>query len=149
MRLESWVDPKITGADDEVTVYGINSGQNLVIYNKSMFELGIYGDRETGAAKLNKPWGVAANSKGDVFVTDMGNNRVVKMFNPKSDLRYVSSWGSQGSTNEQFNQPRGIALIIMERFMLLTSSITGYKFLARTASISGQFSVCSVRLRLR
>ncbi len=110
VRLDCWDDPKIAGDDDEVTVYGVNSNQNMVIYNKSMFELGIYGDRETGSAKLNKPWGVAANNKGDVFVTDLGNNRVVKLFNPKSELKYVSAFGSLGSNNGQFNSPRGIAL---------------------------------------
>ncbi|MDK9700948.1 MAG: hypothetical protein OEM52_12440 [bacterium] len=110
VRMNSWDDPKLTADDDEVTVYGVNSGQNTIIYNKSMYELGIYGDRQSGEAKLKDPWGIAANSNGDVFVSDMGNHRVVRLFNPKSELNFVSSFGGLGTENGKFNQPRGIAL---------------------------------------
>lgn len=110
VRLDSWENPKITADDDEVTVYGVNSGQNLIIYNKSMKELGVYGDREAFEARLNKPWGISANKKGDVYVSDEGNNRIVRLSNSGSELKYVKSIGSKGAQDGQFNSPRGIAL---------------------------------------
>ncbi|MCX7835258.1 MAG: NHL repeat-containing protein [bacterium] len=110
VRLDTWENPQITADDDEVTVYGVNSGQNVIIYNKSMYELGVYGDQEVGDAKLNRPWGIAANRKGDVYVTDEGNHRVVHLKNPKADLRFYQSIGSKGYHTGEFNYPRGIAL---------------------------------------
>lgn len=110
VRLESWENPNITADDDEVTVYGINSGQNLIIYNKSMYELGVYGDREPNEARLNKPWGVAANNQGDVYVSDEGNHRIVQLKNPKADLQYVRSIGRKGDNVGEFIHPRGLAL---------------------------------------
>ena len=110
VRLLAWEDSTTKNDDDEVTVYGVNSGQNCIIYNTSMKSLGIYGLRETGEQKLNQPNGIAANEQGDVFVADTGNNRLVKLFNPGNDLAYISCVGENGDGPGCFDQPYDVAL---------------------------------------
>ena len=41
-RLDSWEDPEDPHDDDELTVYGVNSGQNNIIYNSSMWGLDVF-----------------------------------------------------------------------------------------------------------
>lgn len=108
-RMESWEDPEREGDDDEITAYGVNSGDNCIIYNRSMYSLGIYG-LERKHKKLKHPWGIAADSKGNVYVADRGNARVVRLFNPKDDLQYRGVIGGPGSDAGQFVDPRGVAL---------------------------------------
>jgi len=108
-RMDSWDDPERTGDDDEITAYGVNSGDNCIIYNRSMYALGVYGlDRKH--TKFKHPWGIAADSKGNVYVADRGNARVVRLFNPKEDLKYKGEIGGPGTEPGQFVDPRGVAL---------------------------------------
>ncbi len=109
-RLHSWEDPDDKKDDDEVTGYGVNTGQNLIVYNKSMTALGFYGRNEKGIRKLNGPTGIAANSQGDIYVTDTGNNRIVRLFNPKKELKFVNAIGGKGTQPGQFISPEGIAM---------------------------------------
>ena len=110
VRLSSWEDSTTKNDDDEVTVYGVNSMQNCIIYNKSMTSLGIYGLEKRGIQKLNQPRGIVANEQGDVYVADTGNNRIVKFFNPGHELIYERCVGVLGSSPAQFNQPHDVAL---------------------------------------
>ena len=110
VRLACWEDTTTANDDDEVTVYGVNSGQNCIIYNRSMRSLGIYGLDEPGTQRLNRPRGIAANEKGEVYVADTGNHRIVKLFNPGDDLLFKSSIGKKGTGQNEFNQPYGVAL---------------------------------------
>lgn len=87
-RLDSWDDPKEKKDDDEITVYGVNSGQNVIIYNTSMTTISIYGLKERGVHKLNRPHGITASSWGDVYLADTYNNRVVKFHNPGKKLQF-------------------------------------------------------------
>ena len=54
---------------------------------------------------LNYPWGVAANARDEIAVTDCLNHRVL-IFN--SDGNYLRSFGQQGSNAGEFKFPRGI-----------------------------------------
>ena len=110
VRLDSWEDPETDGDDDEVTVYGVNSGQNTIIYNTSMTSLGVYGLNEPKDHRLNQPMGISANNKGDVFVCDRGNDRVVRLFNDGKKLHFVHAIGASGTGEGEFRQPHGIAL---------------------------------------
>ncbi|MBN1575175.1 MAG: hypothetical protein JW913_01390 [Chitinispirillaceae bacterium] len=91
-RLEAWEDTTTKKDDDEVVVYGVNSGRHQIIYNTSMWALGLYGKEGIGKDCFLHPKGVAANGRGDVYVADSGNNRVVKLFNPKSKLQWVRAF---------------------------------------------------------
>ncbi|MBL7958755.1 NHL repeat-containing protein [bacterium] len=108
-RLKSTDDPKNRNDDDDLTVYGVNSGQNNIIFNSSMQSIDIY-EGKGPKQKLRKPRGIACNSYGDVYIADSGNNRIVKLFNPGSYLTFVDAFGKKGTKPGEFNEPRGIAL---------------------------------------
>lgn len=110
VRLNSWEDPEDPHDDDELTVYGVNSGQNNIIYNTSMWGLGVYGLYEDDDQLLNRPHGICANNKGDVYVADTGNHRVVRLINPSHELQYVTSIGAKGNAEGNFISPRQVAL---------------------------------------
>ena len=110
VRLDSWEDPEDPHDDDELTVYGVNSGQDNIIYNTSMWGLGVYGLYEDEDQLLNRPHGICANSRGDVYVADTGNQRIVRLFNPAHELHFVKAIGSKGTGNGQFLSPYQVAL---------------------------------------
>ncbi len=110
VRLRSWEDPDTPEDDAEVTGYGVNSGANLIVYNTSMTSLGIYGLNEKGVRALNHPKGIAANERGDVYLADTGNDRIVRFYNPRKALQFVRAIGGTGSLPGQFLRPHDVAL---------------------------------------
>ncbi len=68
---------------------------------------------------FNKPYGVAVDKAGYVYVADTNNNRVRKFNSSSGGL--VDEWGSGGSANGAFNHPYGIAV-----------DSTGYVYVADT-----------------
>ncbi len=89
VRLDSWENAKRTEDDDELTVYGVNAGYDMIIYNTSLSALSFYGINERGEKRLKQPQGIAAHHGGDVYVADTGNHRVVHLFNPGRELQFV------------------------------------------------------------
>ncbi len=79
--LDTWDDPAEKSDDDEVTVYGVNSGRGQIIYNSSMFTLGVYGGRGRGEGQFLAPHGIDADPAGNVVVADTGNDRVAVLYN--------------------------------------------------------------------
>jgi uncharacterized protein (TIGR03663 family) len=68
----------------------------------------------SGTTALKNPTGVGVDSKGNVFVADTWNHRIVKL---DSSLHFVTAWGSYGTTGgqatgqpAQFYGPRAIAI---------------------------------------
>ena len=68
------------------------------------------------AAQLNAPWGIAADSRGNVYIGDSGNDTVRKVA-PNGVIATVAGNASRGysgdgaaATRAQLNQPLGIAL---------------------------------------
>ncbi len=109
-RLDSWEDPEDPHDDDELTVYGVNSGQNNIIYNSSMWGLDVFNIDEDDGQPLNNPHGICANSRGDVYIADTGNHRIVRLFNPAHELHFVSTIGTKGKKDGHFNYPRQLTL---------------------------------------
>lgn len=85
--LDAWDDPQDEKDDDEITVYGVNSGRGEILYNSSMYTLGIYGRKGRGEGEFLKPHGIDADPSGNVVVADTGNDRVAILFN---DGRLIS-----------------------------------------------------------
>lgn len=110
VRLDSWEDPQDPHDDDEVTVYGVNSGENNIIYNKSMYGLDVYGIDEEEHQLLKNPHGICANSSGDVYIADTGNHRIVRLFNPGSKLQFVTSIGDKGIKEGKFISPEQVVM---------------------------------------
>jgi len=62
---------------------------------------------EFGSVGLDHPRGVVADDQGNVYIADTSNHRIQK-YDSTGD--FVSSWGSAGSGNEEFNLPAGLAI---------------------------------------
>ena len=108
--LESRDDSTTKKDDDEVVVYGVNSGNHEIIYNKSMHALSRYGEKGEKIGCFMFPKGITANSKGDVFVADSGNNRIVHLFNPKEKLLWKSSFNGSTVSDPGITGPLRVAL---------------------------------------
>jgi DNA-binding beta-propeller fold protein YncE len=108
-RLRSTDDPLNRNDDDDLTVYGINSGQNNIIFNSSMQSIDIY-EGKGPRQKLKRPRGIASSINGDVYVADTGHHRIVKLQNPGSYLQFVDAYGKEGGKHGEFNLPMGVAL---------------------------------------
>jgi YD repeat-containing protein len=83
--------------------FGVSTGENKFQVCTSGCRAGIYG---SGNGQFLGPNGITADSKGNIWVADSGNNRVEE-FNEKRE--YVTKIGSEGSGAGQFLHPLGIA----------------------------------------
>lgn len=100
VKLSEWNRPGEED-DDELAVYGVNSGSGHVIYNATMYTLGLYGGEGPGDSQLSSPRGIAADPSGLVVVADTGNGRVVVLerrgarMRPRSFIEdgLVEPWG--------------------------------------------------------
>ncbi|MDE1830458.1 MAG: HYR domain-containing protein, partial [Thaumarchaeota archaeon] len=66
---------------------------------------GSYGLATNG--KFAYPQGIATDSSGNVYVTDLGNRRVEQFDN---NGNFLATWGIKGSGNGAFQEPEGIAI---------------------------------------
>ncbi len=109
VRMHSRDDPATPKDDDEVTVYGVNSGRNQIIYNTSMYGITGYGRKGSGVGEFRSPKGIAADETGNVYIADTENHRIVHLFNPKSNVEWRRALGTRGTKPGQFRSPQGIA----------------------------------------
>ncbi len=116
--------------DDELAVYGVNSGSGHIIYNASMYALGFYGGEGSGSEELSAPHGIAATRSGIVYVADTGNRRVAVL--KRSGQRLSSD-----SFIEGFSEPWDVALD--GQYIWVTDRAAGT--LSRYASASDQSPV--------
>jgi len=65
-----------------------------------------FGSAGTGNAQFNHPGDVALDAKGNLWVADVGNNRLEE-FNEKGE--FLKALGSLGTGNGQFTRPKSIA----------------------------------------
>jgi len=99
------------GKDDwQLTVYGVNSGNSEVIYNPSMYSLGIFGKRGSGEKELNRPVGIACNGHGDIYIADTGNHRLSRWFNDGKEVKFITNLGKFGTGPGEFRSPKYLAL---------------------------------------
>ena len=66
-----------------------------------------FGSLGSANGQFNRPFAIAADSSGNVYVVDTGNNRVEEF---SSSGVYVTQWGSKGAGNGQFSSPGAIAI---------------------------------------
>lgn len=97
-----FLNPRGVAADSQGSVYVSDSGNNRIqkfssdgVFIKSF-------DISSGSS-LRYPQGLDVDSSGNLYVADTGNNRVVKI---DRDGNSLASWGSQGKTNGNFNNPK-------------------------------------------
>ena len=66
-----------------------------------------WGGQGTGDGQFIQPTGIAADSAGNVYVTDIYSDRIQKF---DSTGTFLTKWGSLGSGDGQFKDPYGIAV---------------------------------------
>ncbi len=110
VKLDALDDPSTTSDDDELTVYGLNSGACEIIFNTSLVNVETYGDCGDGRGQFRNPLGIAADSRGNVFVADTGNHRIVRLLHKDAKMKFVRSFGSEGHGELQFSTPSQVAL---------------------------------------
>jgi hypothetical protein len=103
-------DPRTTRDDDELTVFGINTGRSEIIYNTSLTSADLFGGYGTGPGRFRGPLGIAAEPNGNVFVADTGNHRIVRLVYRDDALRYAGSFGREGGGDGEFRSPSSIAV---------------------------------------
>ena len=92
--------PQASGfsALDGFNTSGWDSSANFPI-TSGTYESTILG---TGANQLNLPTGVCLDNNNYLYVSDFGNDRILKF---DSAGEFLNKWGSTGSGNGQFNDP--------------------------------------------
>lgn len=109
LKLAAEDDPASRHDDDELTVFGVNSGQDFLIYNTSITAVAFYGTRGDGVGQFNHPCGIAAQRDGAVVVADTGNDRLHVLQYADDRLQHVRFLG--GSFNgRRLHRPAGVAL---------------------------------------
>lgn len=109
-KLDARDDTTTESDDDELVVYGVNSGRHQIIYNTSMWGIDSYGEQGSAKGQFNKPLGITCDPKGNVFVVDAGNNRIVHLFNPKRKLSWVKTFDGSAQNGVKLKSPSQIGL---------------------------------------
>ena len=84
-----------------------------------------WGSPGTGNGQFNQPVGVAVDFNGNVYVTDMGNDRV-QVFNSSGTWQF--SFGGTGSGPGQFRGPYGVGINGGDPYVVDTGNYLVQKF---------------------
>ncbi len=66
-----------------------------------------FGSQGSAGGQFNRPFDIAFDSIGNLYITDQQNHRIQKF---DANLNFITTWGSFGTGNGQFDQPTGIAI---------------------------------------
>lgn len=105
-----FLDKEGPGDDDELTVYGINSGTGEIFYNKSLTSLGFFGKKGGGVTDFSRSVGITADRKGNVFVADRGGNRVIQLLHGSNNSLEFVRWIDLRESGRGLSGPCGVAL---------------------------------------
>jgi hypothetical protein len=95
--------------DDELTVFGVNSGQHMLIYNTSLTAIAFYGREGRGVGEFRQPHGVAADRAGRVVVSDTGNGRLHVLQYRDDSLHHIR-FIAGAFAGRPLRRPLGVAL---------------------------------------
>ena len=110
VKLRSEDDPSTEQDDDELTVFGLNSGRCEIIYNTSLYKVKVFGACGDRDGEFRNPLGITADEDGNVFVADTGNNRVVRLLYRDDELVFVKSFRITEGGGKALSEPSQIAL---------------------------------------
>ena len=99
-KLASKNKPDTRRDDDELTVYGVNSGACDIIFNKSLVSIGIVGARGEGPMQFSNPLALTGDAEGNLYVADTGNDRIAHLRYADDELVWVKEIRS--------GEPRGL-----------------------------------------
>ncbi len=101
-------DPASSTDDDELSVFGLNSGAHELIYNRSLTSIGVIGGFGLGDRQFNRPQALTGDREGNIFVADTGNDRIVHLAYRDDDLVSVGTF--RGARAGSLIAPSGICL---------------------------------------
>jgi len=108
VKLASKDKPDAPRDDDELTVYGVNSGNHDIIYNKSLASIGIVGREGTGRMQFRNPIALTGDAAGNLYVADTGNGRIAHLRYVDDELVWIKEIRAPEST--PLRNPSGVAL---------------------------------------
>lgn len=87
---------------------------------------------------LQQPWyfyplGIAVDQKGYIYIVDSSNHRIQKF---TSDGQFVATWGTLGTGDGEFKEPRGIA-VDNSGFVYVTDMGNNHRL--QKFTVNGQF----------
>ncbi|MCH7886586.1 MAG: hypothetical protein IIA58_01315 [Candidatus Marinimicrobia bacterium] len=134
VKLRSRDDPDVPKDDDEITVYGVNRGNNSIIYNNSLLSVAIYGKNLPEEQRLNSPYGITANPEGRVLVADTGNDRIVEL-QDSGTLSHKRTYGKKGNGRGEFNAPLDVKFDSQGNFYVLDSGNNRIQFFSADGEV--------------
>ncbi len=108
VKLASKDRPDTRRDDDELTVYGVNSGASDIIYNKSLVSIGIVGAPGDGPLRFRNPLALTGDTEGNLYVADTGNDRIAHLRYVDDDLVWIKE--IRGREPRSLRSPAGICL---------------------------------------
>ena len=91
--------------------------------HRHILEWGTFGIIDPG--KFNLAQQIAVDDEGNIYVADTGNSRIQKFTN---DGEFLSSWGSHGIEDENFQSPVGIVIYENNVYVVDNKQFTVKKF---------------------
>lgn len=101
-------DPESEKDDDELNVFGLNTGRNRLIYNKSLSSIGIVGGPGRGLNQFNSPLSITGDREGNIYVADAGNDRILHLRYFEDGLVAVRE--IVGEEEDRLAGPAGVSL---------------------------------------
>jgi hypothetical protein len=108
VKLASKDRPDTRRDDDELTVYGANSGAGDIIYNKSLVSIGIVGAPGDGPLQFRSPRALTGDAEGNLYVADTGNDRIAHLRYVDDDLVWIDEIRSREPRS--LRGPSGVCL---------------------------------------
>ena len=108
IKLASKDKPGTRRDDDELTVYGVNSGNGEIIYNKSLASIGIAGRPGGGPMELRNPQALTGDKEGNLYVADTGNDRIAHLRYADDELVWVKEIRDRAPRG--LRKPSGVCL---------------------------------------
>ncbi|MGI0008333.1 MAG: HYR domain-containing protein [Nitrosopumilaceae archaeon] len=128
-----FLNPRGVAADSQGSIYVSDSG-NYRIQKFTSDGVFLKSFDVSSGSSLRYPQGLDVDSSGNIYVADTGNNRIVKI---SRDGDSLTSWGSQGKANGNFNNPKDVVVDSAENvFVVDSSNHRIQKFAKSTQSLS-------------
>ncbi len=102
------VSAGVNNAGASIILVAEDLNNTIALFTPSGSALGKVGSGPgNGNGQLNAPRDAATDAKGDIFVADYNNDRIVEF---SASGTWIRNWGSRGTGPGQFNRPYGVDL---------------------------------------
>ncbi|TSA18495.1 MAG: HYR domain-containing protein, partial [Nitrosopumilales archaeon] len=101
-----FLSPRGVAADSQGSIYVADSGNNRI---EKFTQDGVFLKTFSASSGSNfkTPLGLSVDSSGNIYIADTGNNQIVEI---NKDGNLLTSWGSQGTGPNFFDNPRDVTV---------------------------------------